>query len=49
MAIGVPTVVDAGTIIGDHLEHVLQKQGYSEDEIERFRRDGKGYGDAKRY
>lgn len=36
VAIGVPTVVDAGTIIGDHLEHVLQKQGYSEDEIERF-------------
>lgn len=36
VAIGVPTVVDAGTIIGDHLEHVLEKQGYSENEIERF-------------
>ena len=36
IAIGVPTVVDAGTIIGDHLEHVLEKQGYSEQEIEQF-------------
>lgn len=36
VAIGVPTVVDAETIIGDHLEHVLEKQGYSENEIERF-------------
>lgn len=36
VAIGVPTVVDAATIIGDHLENVLQKQGYSEEEIERF-------------
>lgn len=36
VAIGVPTVVDAETIIGDHLEHVLEKQGYSENEIEKF-------------
>lgn len=36
VAIGVPTVVDAGTIIGDHLENVLQKQGYSEKEIDGF-------------
>lgn len=36
VAIGVPTVVDAETIIGDHLEHVLEKQGYSEQEIEQF-------------
>ena len=36
VAIGIPTVVDAETIIGDHLEHVLQKQGYSEREIEQF-------------
>ena len=36
VAIGVPTVVDAATIISDHLEHVLEKQGYSEEEIERF-------------
>ncbi len=36
VAIGVPTVVDASTIIGDHLENVLQKQGYSEREIEQF-------------
>lgn len=39
VAIGVPTVVDAETIIGDHLEHVLEKQGYSEEEIERFIRE----------
>ncbi len=36
VAIGVPTVVDAATIIGDHLAHVLEKQGYSEEEIEKF-------------
>lgn len=36
IAIGVPTVVDAETIIGDHLENVLGKQGYSENEIEQF-------------
>ena len=36
VAIGVPTVVDAGTIISDHLETVLKKQGYSEREIECF-------------
>lgn len=39
VAIGIPTVVDAATIIGDHLEHVLEKQGYSEEEIERFIRE----------
>ena len=36
VAVGVPTVVDARTIISDHLEKVLSKQGYSEDEIEKF-------------
>lgn len=36
VAIGVPTVVDAATIISDHLEHVLEKQGYSDEEIEKF-------------
>lgn len=36
VAIGVPTVVDAETIIGDHLEHVLMKQGYSEQETNQF-------------
>lgn len=36
IAIGIPTVVDAETIIGDHLEHVLEKQGYSPGEIECF-------------
>lgn len=36
VAIGVPTVVDAETIISDHLEHVLSKQGYSENETKCF-------------
>lgn len=36
LAIGVPTVVDAETIISDHLECVLQKQGYQDNEIEQF-------------
>lgn len=36
IAIGVPTVVDARTIISDHLEKVLSKQGYNEEEIEKF-------------
>ena len=36
VAIGVPTVVDAKTIIGDYLENVLEKQGFSEREIESF-------------
>lgn len=39
IAIGVPTVVDAKTIISDHLEKVLTKQGYSEDEIDAFIRE----------
>lgn len=39
VAIGVPTVVDAETIISDHLECVLQKQGYCEHEIEQFLRE----------
>lgn len=39
VAMGVPTVVDADTIIGDHLENVLRKQGYSEWEIENFLRE----------
>ena len=36
IAIGVPTVVDAKTIISDHLERILTKQGYSSGEIEQF-------------
>lgn len=36
IAVGVPTVVDAETIIGDYMESVLTKQGYSEQEIESF-------------
>lgn len=39
IAIGVPTVVDARTIISDHLEKVLTKQGYSAGEIEQFIRE----------
>ena len=36
IAIGVPTVVDAGTIVEDHLEQTLKKQGFSEKEIYGF-------------
>lgn len=36
IAIGVPTVVDAETIIGDYMEHVLSDQGYTGQEIEKF-------------
>lgn len=36
VAIGVPTVVDAGTIVEDHLEQALKMQGYSEQEIYTF-------------
>lgn len=39
VAVGVPTVVDARTIISDHLERVLSKQGYNEYEIENFIRE----------
>lgn len=39
IAVGVPTVVDARTIISDHLEKVLTKQGYSTSEIEQFIRE----------
>lgn len=36
IAIGVPTVVDAATIVEDHLEEALREQGYSEPEISEF-------------
>lgn len=36
IAIGVPTVVDAGTIIYESLENALSKEGYSEKEIFSF-------------
>lgn len=36
VALGVPTVVDALTIVSDHLEHCLSKQGFSEQEIALF-------------
>lgn len=36
IAIGVPTVVDAGTIIYESLEHALAKEGYQEKEIYQF-------------
>lgn len=36
IAIGVPTVVDADTIVEDRMEHMLQKQGFSETEIQSF-------------
>lgn len=36
IALGVPTVVDALTIVSDHLENCLSKQGFSEKEIAIF-------------
>lgn len=36
IALGVPTVVDAFTIVSDHLENCLAKQGFSEREIGMF-------------
>lgn len=36
IALGVPTVIDARTIVLDHMEAVLQKQGFSEKEIGQF-------------
>ena len=39
VAVGIPTVVDARTIISDHLEQVLTKQGYREWEREQFIRE----------
>lgn len=36
IAIGVPTVVDAGTIVYESLEHSLQKEGYSDRDIQHF-------------
>lgn len=36
VAIGVPTVVDAGTIIYESLENALTKEGYQENEINTF-------------
>lgn len=36
IGIGVPTVVDAQTIIDDHLAYALTGQGYDENEIEAF-------------
>ncbi len=36
IAIGVPTVVDAGTIVSECMEETLQRQGFSESEIRIF-------------
>lgn len=36
IALGVPTVVDAATIVDDTMEQTLQKQGFSEEEIYQF-------------
>lgn len=36
IAIGVPTVVDAGTIVSECMEETLQREGYDEDQIELF-------------
>lgn len=36
IALGVPTVVDAATIVNDTMEHYMTKQGLSEKEIHQF-------------
>lgn len=36
IALGVPTVVDAATIVEDRMGEALGKKGYNEDEIQRF-------------
>lgn len=36
IAVGVPTVIDAATIVSDRMERVLQKNGLTESEIEQF-------------
>jgi len=36
IAVGVPTVIDAATIVSDRIERVLQKNGLTESEIEQF-------------
>ncbi len=36
ISLGVPTVVDAATIIGDSMEEMLQNQGYNEEQIAKF-------------
>lgn len=36
IALGVPTVVDAQTIVSDRMEEVLKGQGFSEEEISNF-------------
>ncbi len=46
IAVGVPTVVDAETIVHDRMERALQKNGLNEEEISRFLKLLEG--DAKR-
>lgn len=36
IAVGVPTVIDAATIVSDRMERALQKNGLAENEIEQF-------------
>ena len=36
IAVGVPTVIDAATIVSDRMERALQKNGLSQTEIEQF-------------
>ena len=36
IALGVPTVVDAATIVHDTLEHFMHKAGFEEEEIQKF-------------
>lgn len=36
IALGVPTVVDAATIVSDSLERFMEKQGFKEEEVQQF-------------
>lgn len=42
IALGVPTVVDAATIVSDTMEHFLNKQGFEEKEIHQFMNELRG-------
>lgn len=39
IAVGIPTVVDAATIVMDSMEHFMQGQGFAEQEINQFTRE----------
>ena len=39
IALGVPTVVDAATIVSDTMEGFMTKQGFGQDEIQQFNKE----------